>query len=127
MTENRGLPPGHRGMRLGAEPTVSVVIASTAGRPALEALLARILRACEGGGIEVVVARACPVDEFRALSAAWPKVLFMPAPDRAGVPELRVAGLSAADGDIVRLIEDARDVDDEWLAALAPAEGGLDA
>jgi hypothetical protein len=106
-------------MRLGAEPTVSVVIASTAGRPALEALLARVLEAGDGGAIEVVVARACPVDEFRALSAAWPKVLFMPAPDGAGVPELRMAGLSAADGDIVRLIEDAQVVGDEWIAALA--------
>jgi len=127
MNDQRHLPPGHRGLRLGGAPTASVVVAST-GKPAtLERLLAWLLPACTMRGIEVVVARNCPVDEYRALETTWPAVLFMPAPDGATARQLRFVGISAADGDIVTIIDDAMAHDESWVADLpsAPAPGPL--
>ena len=120
MDDQRNLPPGHRGLRLGSTPTTTLVIASTRERGVLERLLGLVLPACEERKMEVVVARACPVDEYRALSAAWPAVLFMPAQDNATVRQLRAVGLSAADGDIVTLADDGMDIDAAWIAALPP-------
>lgn len=121
MDDHRRLPPGHRGIRLGDMPKVSVVVASTQDRASLEQFLAWLLPTCLARNVEVVVARNCPIDEYRALEKAWPSVLFMPAQDNATARQLRVAGISAADGDIVSLIEDRMPADEEWLADLPPA------
>ena len=118
MEDHRRLPPGHRGIRLGDTPRTSVVVASTGDTARLGAFLSWMLPLCQARNIEVVVARSCPIDEYRELEATWPSVLFMPAQDNATVRQLRVAGLSAADGDIVTLVEDGMDQDALWLEDL---------
>ena len=120
MTDQRNVPPGFKGLRLGATPTTSLVVASSGERAALDRLLAVVVPACEARRMEVVVARSCAAEEYRALSAAWPSVLFMPAQDRASVRQLRAIGLSAADGDIVTILTDAEPLDAAWVAALPP-------
>ena len=123
MDEHRNLPPGHRGLRLGDTPTTSLVVASSGSRAVLEAFLAAVLPTCRARKVEVVVARNCSPDEYQALCAAYPAVLFMPAPDKATTRQLRAVGLSAADGDIVTLVDDGMAADAEWLASLPPAAG----
>ncbi|HEY2805658.1 MAG TPA: hypothetical protein VGI92_07355 [Gemmatimonadales bacterium] len=118
MNDGRRLPPGHRGLRLGGAPTTSVVVASTRGRDVLDRLLGWLQPACQTRSIEIVVARSCPPDEYHALETAYPSVLFMPAPDGANARQLRFVGLSAADGDIVTLIDDTMTMDEDWLADL---------
>jgi hypothetical protein len=94
------------------------VVASSRDRALLDATLASLLPGCLACGIEVVVARACTNTEYRSLEVAYPTVLFMPGPDDATVRQLRAAGISAADGDIVSLVEDTGPVDEAWLADL---------
>jgi glycosyltransferase involved in cell wall biosynthesis len=121
MDDYRNLPPGHRGIRLADAPTASVVVASLGDRARLDACLAALLPVCTARGIEVVVARNCPPDEYHALEETYPMVLFMPAPDNATVRQLRAVGLSAADGDIVSLIDDGAVPGSAWLADLPGA------
>ena len=121
MTEHQHLPPGHRGLRLGSAPTASVVVASASEQRVLDALLAWLVPACSARAIEVVVARNCSPAEYHALESLWPGVLFMPAPDGAGVQQLRFVGISAADGDIVTMIDDTAVRDDSWIADLPSA------
>jgi glycosyltransferase involved in cell wall biosynthesis len=104
-------------------PKSSVVVASTRDRAALDRFLAILLPPCASRAIEVVVARNCTPDEYRELEKAWPAVLFMPAPDNATTRQLRIAGASAAEGDIVTFIEDDAAPSEDWLADL-PAGAG---
>jgi glycosyltransferase involved in cell wall biosynthesis len=113
---------GDRPLRLGDAPTVSVVVASFRERRLLDACLASLLPQCSAHRAEVVVARVCPVAEFRELERTYPEVLFVPAPDGSSVPYLRSLGLAAADGDIVALTEDHCVVADDWVAQLANAQ-----
>lgn len=124
MTDQRNLPPGHRGLRLAGAPTHSVVVASARDRGALDRFLGELLPVCQARSIEVVVARNCDVTEYRELERAYPKVLFMPGPVNATLRQLRASGLSAADGDIVSLIDDSKAIDPAWLAELASSEEG---
>lgn len=124
MTSRRSLPPGSRGLRLSDAPSLSVVVASQSARPVLEACLRALVAPCRARGIEVVVARACGVEEFQGLQEAWPAVLWMPAADGATGTTLRVAGLSAADGDIVALVDDRDPLDEPWVAELAVGRRG---
>ena len=118
MNENRRLPPGHRSLRLGGVPTTSVVVASLRGLEALDRVLGRLLPACEARGIEVVVARNFSGDEYHQLETRYPAVLFMPAPDGSSGRQLRFTGISAAEGDIVMMLDDDASVDDQWLSDL---------
>lgn len=120
MSEHRNLPPGHRGIRLAELPTSSVVVASVRDRAALEAMLGGMVPGCKERDIEVVVARNCSADEYHALESVFPSVLFMPAPDNSTVRQLRAIGLSAADGDIVTLVDDSMTLDAQWVADLPP-------
>jgi hypothetical protein len=124
--EQRGLPPGARGLRLAAAPTHSVILASTQPRPVLERRLGGLLEQCRAAGVELVVARNTTPAEMSDLVAAYPYALFMPAPDGSSVRQLRAIGLTAADGDVVTLLEDDRDVPAGWVAAVcsAAAPGG---
>jgi hypothetical protein len=114
--EQRGLPPGARGLRLAAAPTHSVILASRQPRAVLEARLADLQAQCRALGVELVVARSTTAAEFAELVAAYPYALFMPAPDGSSMRQLRAIGLTAADGDVVTLLEDDREVPARWVA-----------
>ncbi len=121
MNENQRLPPGHRSLRLGGGPTASVVVASSGTIDQLHRVLAWLLPTCKAKAIEVVVARNISGDEYHLLESRYPDVLFMPAPDGSNTRQLRFVGISAADGDIVLMLDDDTTVDDDWLADLPSA------
>lgn len=121
--EQRGLPPGARGLRLAAEPTHSIVLASTQPRGVLERRLAGLVRECEALGVELVVARATQPEELQELAEAFPYALFMPAPDGSTPRQLRAIGITAADGDVVTMVEDDRDIPAGWVADVRGSAG----
>jgi len=121
--EQRGLPPGARALRLAAEPTYSVVLASAQPRAALEGRLRTLEPECRAAGVELVVARNTSAEEMRELSAAFPYALFMPAPDGSTIRQLRAVGITAADGDVIALLEDDRDVPPGWVAEVCGKSG----
>ncbi len=121
--EQRGLPPGARGLRLAAEPRHSVVLASTAPRELLERRLATLVRDCEALEVELVVARATQPEELASLAGRFPYALFMPAPDGCTARQLRAIGITAADGDVVTMLEDDRDIPEGWIAAVRGRAG----
>lgn len=123
----RSLPPGSRGIRLGAAPTRSVVVASSRPRASLDAALDALLPQCAARGIEVVLCRASATDEIRSLAAAYPSVVLMPAPDGTDARGLRAIGLTAADGDIVTILDDAAPVAPDWAARCLDARAAADA
>lgn len=123
VPDERGMPPGERAPQLGrSAPRVSVVVASFRERKLLDDCLASLLPQCASHDAEVVVARACPEDEFHSLQSDYPKVLFVPAPEGSGVPYLRSLGLAAAEGDVVALTEDHCVVASDWVAQLVRAQ-----
>lgn len=125
MTENeRGLPPGARGVRLGESPRLSVVVASCRERALLDECLASLLPQCAAHSAELIVARAGPVGD---LDAAYPTVMFVDAPAGASVPALRAAGMAVAEGDVVAVTEDHCLAAADWLDQLVAAHrAGVD-
>jgi GT2 family glycosyltransferase len=125
--EERGLPASSRELRLGAAPTISVVVASCRQRALLDACLASLLGQAAAHGAELVVARAGGDGEIEELQRDFPTVRVVGAPHDATVPELRAAGMAAAEGDIVALTEDHCLVSEDWLAQMLRAQrGGAD-
>ena len=102
-------------------PTFSVVIASSGARSWLAACLPRLIEPSVRAGTEVIVARADIPGAMSPLSRAYPSARFVWAPPRATTSELRRAGLAAANGDVVALVDDADDrvvPDEQWLEEL---------
>src|SRR5262245_62162373 len=104
-----------RWVRLGEEPTVSVVVTSRGDKTRLEDCLRSLVPQCELGGAEVVVVRAAGEAELNALGEAWPVVRFVGAELDSAPALLRMAGMTEANGDIVVLQEDEA-VPPDWLA-----------
>lgn len=116
--QRRSVPPGARGRRLADMPMVSIVVASTGPRERLERALGAMVPAAQARGVELVVCRPCSVEEYRSLEAAFPSVLFMPAPDNASHAQVRGIGLSATEGDVVAVLDDDGTLDADWLERL---------
>lgn len=114
-------PPGARRVRLGSAPSVSVVVASSGPRERLEALLAEVEALCGEIGAEIVVARAAAPAELEALRAAHPRVHFVGMAEGEPIGALRTAGLDAAGGDVVRILEDGCPPAPGWIDPLAAA------
>ena len=102
-------------------PTFSVVIASSGARSWLAACLPPLIVQCVRTGTELIVARADTPRAMSPLSTAYPSARFVWAPPRSTVAALRRAGLAAASGDVVALVDDADDrvvPDERWLEGL---------
>jgi GT2 family glycosyltransferase len=117
----RHLPPGARGVRHAAAPTISVVVASLGEPEVLEACLDALLPQCRTVDAELVVARRAAAGQLDELAIAYPTVRFVAAPSDATTADLRVAGMAEAEGDIVALTEDHRIVAPGWLTQLTQA------
>lgn len=114
-------PPGARRVRLASVPSVSVVVASSGPLERLETLLAELEELCGAIGAEIVVARAAAATELEALRAARPGIRFVDVAAGASTEALRAAGLDAAGGDVVRILEDGRPPGPGWIEPLAAA------
>lgn len=94
------------------EPQLSVVVASVNGLP----YLAECLTALEthAPDAEVVVADWTDDETREAVQRRWPRVRLLSFDEPKTVPELRAAGIAAATGPYVAVIEDHCNVRDGW-------------
>jgi|SRR5688572_29596122 len=106
-------------MRLGATPTISVVVASTSAVQVLEDLLLILEPQCRESGTELVVARAASDDLAELeLRSRFPSVLFTDSESNNDLAQLRVDGLRSATGDIVAITEDHRSLPNNWVSQI---------
>jgi GT2 family glycosyltransferase len=115
------IPTMPRELRHAGLPTLSVVVASCRSRSLLDACLGSLLPQCQEYSAAVIVARAADAAEIRALQTAYPEVRFVGAPGSSTIPELRAAGMQAADGDIVALTEDHCIASRDWVSQILRA------
>lgn len=121
------IPTIAREPRRAGLPTLSVVVASCRSRTLLDACLQSLLSQCQEHSAKVIVARAADAAEIGALQAAYPQVRFVGAPATSTIPELRAAGMQAADGDIVALMEDHCIASRDWVSQMLRAhQPGVD-
>lgn len=112
------VPPGERSVRRSSAPAISVVVASLRERKFLERCLDSLLPQCAEVNAEVVVARKGPTHELEGLRRGYPWVTLVAGPWGAGTAELRAAGMAAATGDVVAIIEDDREVESNFMRQL---------
>lgn len=122
--DDRGVPPGARGVRLSECPMLSVVVASRGSRAQLEACLASLVPLCRSGGVETVIVRAGNAGDVAALSTTLPELRIVFAPPGSSMQQLRAVGMNVVGGDIVALVEDDGPVDPDRIAALVRAQRG---
>ena len=109
--------PGRRGSR--SAPTISVVVASNRSLALLHSTLAALAPQCSGPGTELIVARAGEPSDASTIARAFPTARVVGCSAQSTIPELRGAGMAAANGDIVALTEDNCVPGDDWVAQLA--------
>ncbi len=127
----RARASGHRRVRLGDRPTVTLVVCSVSTRPELERQLAALAPRCAALGAELVVARGDEPANVEALGQNWPTVRFVACAPGTGRFGLREAGMARADGDIVTLMDDdagdaAARMDHLEILAREPRPNGAD-
>ena len=118
-----------RNLRRGPKsaPTVSVVVASNRSLALLHSTLAALAPQCATPGRELIVARAGEPSEVATIARAFPTARVIPCGTKSTIPELRGAGMAAANGDIVALTEDNCIPDNHWVEQLARGvEAGAD-
>src|SRR5262245_10354236 len=91
---------GRRPMR----PTISIVLASSQPRSALDAYVSTLTARCAGSRTELIIARADTALHIGLLSRIHPQARFVSAPGECSMGELRTYGMRAATGDIVLLL-----------------------
>lgn len=112
-------------MRLGATPTISVVVASTSAVSVLEGLLLNLEPQCRESGTELVVARSASDDLSELeLRSRFPSVVFTDSETNRDLAQLRVDGLHSATGDIVAITEDNRTLPSNWVFELQRGRRG---
>lgn len=101
-----------------AVPHVSVVLASTGSREALETCLGALLGQTERAHAELIVARERGEVSLDALGEAFPTIRVVEVPEGSTLAQVRESGMRAATGDIVMLTEDHRVPGPSWVEEL---------
>ena len=94
------------GTRRHHRPTISIVLASTQPRAALDSYVAPLLAQCIAARMELIVARSDSALQLGLLSRMHQQVRFVAAPPESSVGDLRTYGMRAATGDIVVIVDD---------------------
>lgn len=102
-------------------PSLSVIIASVNGRPMIEECLASLEAQQGNTDAEVIVMDITGEDTARLLEERFPSVKLMSIGERRTIPQLRTAGLLAARGEIIAVIEDHCIADPHWYEAIVNA------
>ncbi len=122
---NRRIAPGSRGVRLGDQPVLSVVL--FARDPAsLEAQLPALARCCRAREVELVVVGPIDAAAAQQYESQWTGVRFVSASPSADEAQLRRLGLITAQGDIVAFTDGERSVGEGWLDRLVQGACGED-
>ena len=106
--------------------SLSVILLSQGDRSALERALASVAGRCRRMEAEIIVVRASLFDDTTTLTAAYPSVSFLDAPDGSSDAEMREIGMNYASGDIVALRMDGAVGDGLWLEAFDSTVGCLE-
>lgn len=104
-----------------APPEISVVIASINGWPYLASCLAALQRQQGAIMAEVIVADCVGASVTEPLKAAYPEVRLIAFDQPRSVPDLRAAGMLAAQGSIIAITEDHCIPDEHWYTAISAA------
>jgi GT2 family glycosyltransferase len=110
-------------MSVGARPRLSVVIPTYNGRHLLEACLASVVRhRPRDGSVEIIVADDASTDDTAAwLARAYPEVKLVRNARNGGFVAAANAGIAAARGEFVQLLNNDAEVTAGWVeAGLAP-------
>ncbi|MDQ5820869.1 MAG: glycosyltransferase family 2 protein [Actinomycetota bacterium] len=102
-------------------PRLSVVVASVNGLPYLDECLDALTRRCPEA--EVIVADWTNEATRRHVEQRWPSVQLLSFDEPKTVPELRAAGIGAAKGPYVALIEDHCLVRNGWAEGILARHG----
>lgn len=111
--------PGEARPNQAATPTISVVMASLAERPRLEAVLGYMLPAIGRFAAELIVARADTPVQLTELARVFRGVRFVLVSPSLQLPELLSAGMAEASGHVVALTTDLRAHEDDWVDLLS--------
>lgn len=106
---------------MNAAPELSVVVASVNGFPYLGACLEALERQCPQA--EVIVADWTDDETRRHVHERWPDVTLLSFDEPTTIPELRAAGIFAAQTPYVAVIEDHCNVQSGWAEGLLEAHG----
>jgi GT2 family glycosyltransferase len=104
---------------LAGSPALSVVVASVNGMPYLGRCLEALGRHCPE--TEVIVADWTDADTRQRVREGWPDARLLSFDEPMAVPELRAAGILAAQAPHVALIEDHCVVSENWATRLLDA------
>lgn len=102
-------------------PEISVVIASTVGRPSLDFCLAALRHQSGDVAIEVIVVDRVGPSVTAFVAAAYPEVRLIAVDEPRSVPELRALGLRAARGGLIAITEDHCIPPPDWCQAIRRA------
>jgi len=108
-----------------SRPTTTVVVAWAGIISELEHALGGLTPRCHEAGAELIVVAPSSIGERRRLALLFPYVKVIDAPARLCHKQLREIGASAANGDIVVLLDDERRFAssmERWL----PVAGGIE-
>lgn len=100
-------------------PELSVVVASVNGFPYLGDTLRSLRERCPDA--EVIVADSTDASTRRRVREEWPAVTLLEFEEPTPIPALRAAGIAAASGEHVALIEDHCVVQNGWAGRLLDA------
>jgi len=106
-------------------PKLSVVLLSDGDRTELERALEAIAGRCRRLEAEIIVVRAQLLDDVASLTAAYPCVVFLDAPQGTSNAQMRDIGMNYASGDIVALRVDLAVGDGMWLGAFNSTVGSV--
>ena len=117
---------------MSAEPKISIVVTIVDGGPALRAFLGSLARQADAPPLEVIVPYDASIAEVGELAPSFPGAIFLnlgtilperPIMSQAGQHELydrrRAAGLAAATGDIIAILEDRGHPVPDWAKTAA--------
>lgn len=104
-------------------PQLSIVIASINGRPYLDSCLEALDRQQGGVAAEVIVADCVGPSVCEFVRERHPGVRLISFDQPKSVPELRSAGILAANGQIVVITEDHCIPETDWYRSIAAAHG----
>ena len=105
----------------GHQPQLSVIIASLNGRPYIDACLEALAEQEGNVDAEVIVADCVGPDVTDFLKNTYPKVRLIEFHEPKTVPQLRSAGILAANGTIIVITEDHCIPTRNWYVALLDA------
>jgi hypothetical protein len=106
--------------------SLSVILLSVGDRAKLERALSTIAGRCRRLEAEIIVVRKGSADDLHVLSATYPRVIFLDAPDSSTTVGMRELGMEYAVGDIIALRNDDAVGDGGWLSVFDAMVGIID-